>query len=57
MARIASVHSYKFGFPASALYQAIPAHPNLLLQGINTTVDGDAVNAYITANPTVFPTK
>ena len=89
-ARLESAHSNKLGFPASALYKAIPSNPSLVFPVTNATVDGDAVNytgwsttypgmkaaasgwsaatgfgslnidavnAYITTNPTVFPTK
>jgi len=89
-ARLESAHGNNLGFPASALYKAIPANPGLVFPVTNATVDGDAVNytgwsttypgmkaaasgwsaatgfgslnidavnAYINANPTVFPTK
>jgi pseudomonalisin len=89
-ARLESAHSNNLGFPASALYTAIPANSSLVFPVTSATVDGDSVdyngwsttypgmkanasgwsaatgfgslnvdkvNAYITANPTVFPAK
>jgi pseudomonalisin len=89
-ARLESAHSNNLGFPASALYAAIPSNPSLVFPVTSATVDGDSVdyngwsttypgmkanasgwsaatgfgslnidklNAYITANPTVFPAK
>jgi len=88
--RLESAHGNHLGFPGSALYAAIPSHPNLVFPVTSATVDGDAVeyngwsatypgmkaaasgwsaatgfgslnvdnlNAYITANPAVFPVK
>ncbi len=88
--RLESAHSNNLGFPASALYAAIPANSSLVFPVTSATVDGDAVdyngwsttypgmkanasgwsaatgfgslnvdklNAYITANPSVFPAK
>jgi len=89
-ARLESAHGNNLGFPASALYGAIPSNPGLVFPVTSATVDGDAVNytgwsttypgmkaaasgwspatgfgslnidavnAYITAHPSVFPPK
>lgn len=89
-ARLNSAHSNNLGFPASALYAAIPSNASLVFPVTSAVVDGDSVdytgwsatypgmkanasgwsaatgfgslnvdklNAYITANPSVFPPK